>query len=79
MLLLLAFVFWLTVSLVLRPSGEMVVSGVGVNVNVQSGLLAELGLSAIEGSENTVDEKESSCYNNERIKRKSKYLFFGKE
>lgn len=53
--LVVSFVFWLTVSLVLRPTGEIVVSGVGVNVNVQSGLLAELGLSAIEGSESTVD------------------------
>ncbi|MBR3952895.1 MAG: hypothetical protein IKJ82_04710 [Oscillospiraceae bacterium] len=53
--LVVSFIFWLTVSLVLRPSGEIVVSGVGVNVNVQSGLLAELGLSAIEGSESTVD------------------------
>lgn len=53
--LVVSFIFWLTVSLVLRPTGEMVVSGVGVNVNVQSGLLAELGLSAIEGSESTVN------------------------
>ncbi len=53
--LVVSFIFWLTVSLVLRPTGEIVVSGVGVNVNVQSGILAELGLSAIEGSESTVD------------------------
>lgn len=53
--LVISFVFWLVVSLVLRPTGEIVVSGVGVNVNVQSGILGELGLSAIEGAENTVD------------------------
>lgn len=50
-----SFVLWLTVSLVLRPIGEVVVQGVGVNVNVQSGILGELGLSAIEGGENTVN------------------------
>jgi len=50
-----SFILWLTVSLVIRPTGEVVVQGVGVNVNVQSGILAELGLSAIEGGENTVN------------------------
>ncbi|MBQ6878345.1 MAG: hypothetical protein IJO22_08125 [Oscillospiraceae bacterium] len=50
-----SFILWLTVSLILRPTGEVVVQGVGVNVNVQSGILAELGLSAIEGAENTVN------------------------
>ena len=50
-----SFILWLTVSLILRPTGEVVVQGVGVNVNVQSGVLAELGLSAIEGAENTVN------------------------
>lgn len=50
-----SFVLWLVVSLVLRPTGEVVVPGVGVNVNVQSGILAELGLSAIEGGETTVN------------------------
>ena len=53
--LLLSFLLWMTVSLVLRPTGEVVVSGVGVNVNVQSGILGELGLSAIEGAESTVN------------------------
>ncbi len=53
--LALSFVLWLTVSLVIRPTGEVVVQGVGVNVNVQSGILGELGLSAIEGAENTVN------------------------
>lgn len=53
--LLLSFLLWLTVSLVIRPTGEIVVPGVGVNVNVQSGLLSELGLSAIEGDENVVN------------------------
>lgn len=53
--LLLSFVFWLVVSIFLRPTGEIVVSGVGVNVNVQSGILGELGLSAIEGAEGTVN------------------------
>ena len=50
-----SFILWLTVSLIIRPTGEVVVQGVGVNVNVQSGILAELGLSAIEGGENTVN------------------------
>ena len=50
-----SFVLWLVVSLVIRPTGEVVVPGVGVNVNVQSGVLAELGLSAIEGGETTVN------------------------
>ncbi len=53
--LVLSFVLWLVVSLFLRPTGETVISGVGVNVNVQSGILGELGLSAIEGAENTVN------------------------
>ena len=53
--LLASFVLWLVVSLVIRPTGEVVVQGVGVNVNVQSGVLAELGLSAIEGGETTVN------------------------
>ena len=53
--LFISFVLWLVVSLVLRPTGEVVVQGVGVNVNVQSGILGELGLSAIEGAENTVN------------------------
>lgn len=53
--LLISFVLWLMVSLVIRPTGEVVVSGVGVNVNVQSGILGELGLSAIEGAESTVN------------------------
>lgn len=53
--LIVSFVLWLTVSLVLRPTGEIVINGVGVNVNVQSGILGELGLSAIEGAENTVN------------------------
>lgn len=53
--LALSFLLWLTVSLVIRPTGEIVVQGVGVNVNVQSGILGELGLSAIEGAENTVN------------------------
>lgn len=53
--ILLSFVLWLVVSLFLRPTGEIVISGVGVNVNVQSGILGELGLSAIEGAERTVD------------------------
>lgn len=53
--LLLSFLLWLVVSLFLRPTGETVISGVGVNVNVQSGILGELGLSAIEGAENTVN------------------------
>ncbi len=50
-----SFILWLVVSLVLRPIGEVVVQGVGVNVNVQSGILGELGLSAIEGAESTVN------------------------
>ncbi len=53
--LALSFLLWLTVSLVIRPTGEITVHGVGVNVNVQSGILGELGLSAIEGAENTVN------------------------
>ncbi len=53
--LVVSVAFWLTVSLVLRPTGETVISGVGVNVNVQSGILNELGLSAIEGGEETVN------------------------
>lgn len=53
--LVVSFVLWLTVSLVLRPTGEIVINGVGVNVNVQSGILGELGLSAIEGAESTVN------------------------
>ena len=50
-----SFILWLTVSLLLRPTGEVVVQGVGVNVNVQSGILGELGLSVIEGGEKTVN------------------------
>ena len=50
-----SFVLWLVVSLLLRPTGEVVIQGVGVNVNVQSGILGELGLSAIEGAESTVN------------------------
>ena len=53
--LALSFILWLIVSIVLRPTGEIVVPGVGVNVNVQSGILGELGLSAIEGAEKTVN------------------------
>lgn len=53
--ILLSFLLWLVVSLFLRPTGETVISGVGVNVNVQSGILGELGLSAIEGAEGTVN------------------------
>ncbi|MBQ3237088.1 MAG: hypothetical protein IJA92_06115 [Oscillospiraceae bacterium] len=53
--LVLSFVLWLVVSVFLRPIGETVVSGVGVNVNAQSGILGELGLSVIEGAENTVN------------------------
>ncbi len=53
--LVVSVIFWLTVSLVLRPTGEVVISGVGVNVNVQSGILGELGLSVIEGAEKTVN------------------------
>lgn len=53
--LALSFLLWLMVSLVIRPTGEIVVQGVGVNVNVQSGILGELGLSAIEGTESTVN------------------------
>ncbi len=53
--LLLSFLLWLIVSLVLRPTGEVVVQGVGVNVNVQSGIRAELGLSVIEGAESTAN------------------------
>ncbi len=53
--LFVSIILWLTVSLVLRPTGETVISGVGVNVNVQSGILNELGLSAIEGGEKTVN------------------------
>ena len=53
--LAISFVLWLTVSLVLRPTGEVVIQGVGVNVNVQSGILGDLGLSAIEGAESTVN------------------------
>ena len=52
---LLSFLLWFTVSLVIRPTGEVVVQGVGVNVNVQSGLLSELGLSVIEGAESTAN------------------------
>ena len=53
--LLVSFLLWLIVSLVIRPTGEVVVQGVGINVNVQSGLLSELGLSVIEGAENTAN------------------------
>lgn len=53
--LLISFLLWLIVSLVIRPTGEVVVQGVGINVNVQSGLLSELGLSVIEGAENTAN------------------------
>lgn len=50
-----SIVIWLVVSTVLRPTGETTVSGVGVNINVQSGILGQMGLSAIEGGEATVD------------------------
>lgn len=53
--LIVSFALWLVVSLVLRPTAETVVNGVGVNVNVQSGILGQLGLSAIEGAEEVVD------------------------
>lgn len=51
----LSFVLWIVISLAIRTTGETTVSGVGVNINVQSGLLSEMGLSAIEGGEKTVD------------------------
>lgn len=50
-----ATVVWLIISVVLRPTGETTIRDVGVNVNVQSGVLADMGLSAIEGGESTVD------------------------
>lgn len=50
-----SFLLWLTVSLVIRPTGDVVIQDVGVNVNVQSGILGELGLSVIDGAEGTVD------------------------
>lgn len=48
-------VIWLVVSTVLRPTGETTVSGVGVNINTQSGILGQMNLSTIEGGETTVD------------------------
>lgn len=53
--LAISIVIWLVVSTVLRPTGETTVSGVGVNINVQSGILGQMGLSAIEGGETAVD------------------------
>lgn len=50
-----SFVLWLIISTVIRPTGETTVNGVGVNVNIQSGLLSEMGLSAIEGGQRTVN------------------------
>lgn len=50
-----SFLLWLTVSLVIRPTGDVIIQDVGVNVNVQSGILGELGLSVIEGAEGTAD------------------------
>ena len=53
--LIASFILWLIISTVIRPTGETTVSGVGVNINIQSGLLSEMGLSAIEGGERTVE------------------------
>ena len=53
--LIASFLLWIYISTVLRPTGETTVKGVGVNINVQSGILGQMGLSAIEGGEATVD------------------------
>ena len=53
--LVLSFALWFVVSFIIRPTAETVVNGVGVNINVQSGILGELGLSAIEGGEGVVN------------------------
>lgn len=53
--LLASFLLWIYISTVLRSTGETTVKGIGVNINVQSGILGQMGLSAIEGGETTVD------------------------
>lgn len=50
-----SIVIWLVVTTALRPTAETTVSGVGVNINVQAGILGQMGLSAIEGGEATVN------------------------
>ncbi len=50
-----SFVLWFVISIAIRPTGETTVSGVGVNINVQSGLLSEMELAVIEGGERTVE------------------------
>lgn len=52
---LISFVIWVIVTLVVSPVGEVVISGVGVNVNTQNGILGEMGLSAVYGGESTVN------------------------
>ncbi len=53
--LLASFLLWIYISTVLRPTAETTVEGIGVNINVQSGILGQMGLSTIEGGETTVD------------------------
>lgn len=53
--LIVSFLLWIYISTVLRPTSETTVKGVGVNINIQSGILGQMGLSAIEGGEATVD------------------------
>ena len=53
--LLASFLLWIYISTVLRSTGETTVKGIGVNINVQSGILGQMGLSTIEGGETTVD------------------------
>lgn len=53
--LLASFLVWIYISTVLRPTAETTVEGIGVNINVQAGILGQMGLSTIEGGETTVD------------------------
>lgn len=49
-----SLLFWLYISVAVRTSGETTIESVGVNINVQSGILGQMGLSVIEGGETTV-------------------------
>lgn len=52
--ILISLLFWLYISVAVSTSGETIIESVGVNINVQSGILGQMGLSVIEGGETTV-------------------------
>lgn len=52
--IIISLLFWLYISVAVSTSGETTIESVGVNINVQSGILGQMGLSVIEGGETTV-------------------------